>query len=159
MNLKKSAADKLTKSVLDNIMLDFKNLKEEYLESNEFDALVASRISKISGLLDMANDMYDAVEELPSGSYIVLDKYTFTYNSELDAFEYDNIENRAKSAIVTELMFDGHYDYRGNTKNSYISNKVSAIISVLDENVTHDQALNIVREQLDLVEILHNKNI
>lgn len=159
MNLKNSTVNKLAKSIMDDIMIDFTTLKTAYLEGNEFKALVAIEVDNINVLLDKANEMYDAVEKVPENSFITLGRYIFKYNKELDTFEHNNIEETAKDIVVANLAFDIYRGYNATNKTTYIEHKVEAIVSTLDESINHNQALKIVREQIDLNEILHNKNI
>ena len=160
MNLKNKTVDNLATSILDDIKMDFEILKKAYLESDEFKALVASKVNEINSLLDKANEMYFAVDEIPELSYITLGEHTFEYNSVLDVFEHaQNIEVTARNIVLAELAFDKFKNYSNTIKGDYIKNKVFGITSTLDDSVNHEQALKIVRSQINLEEILHNKNI
>ena len=161
MNLKNKTVDNLATSILDDIRIDFEILKKAYLESDEFKALIASKVNEINSLLDKANEMYFAVDGVPELSYITLGTHVFKYNSVLDVFEYaQNTEVAARNIVLAELAFDTLRTFHSTTaKTSYIKNKVFGITSTLDDSIDHEQALKIVRSQINLEEILHNKNI
>jgi hypothetical protein len=155
MTFKNTAVKTISDSIISDISPKLEALKKEYLESHEFATLVSERLEEVKRLENIANQMNDEtnLEDLERAS-IYLNSVEFVYNKELSCFVSTYLENNANYHVQSNLGINRSY-----YKLEYITNRVKAIISTLDDSMSFADIQKYIDDSIDLKEILFNKDI
>ena len=154
MNFTKEAVNNLVDYLKNELFDSFKDLKNEYLETEEYKQLVSEQEDKLLDYEDLANEMAELVkdEENLKKLTINIDDFYFVKDKEKGYMKMNgDIHTAAVIRVNTDkLLFDWNAEIELRTK-------LRAIISTLDDTTSFDKVVEIVNSKIDLKELLFIK--
>lgn len=154
MNFTKEAVNNLVDYLKNELFDSFKDLKNEYLETEEYKQLVSEQEDKLLDYEDLANEMAELVkdEENLKDLTINIDGFYFVKDEEKG---YMKMNGDIHTAAIIRVKNDKlRFDWDAKVE---VERKLLAIISTLDDTTSFDKVVEIVNSKIDLKELLFIK--
>ena len=154
MNFTKEAVNNLVDYLKNELFDSFKDLKNEYLETEEYKQLVSEQEDKLLDYEDLANEMAELVkdEENLKKLTINIDDFYFVKDKEKG---YMKMNGDIHTAAIIRVKNDKlRFDWDAKVE---VERKLLAIISTLDDTTSFDKVVEIVNSKIDLKELLFIK--